>query len=177
MMQFSHWISVLDEREFVTAIPDLATILVDAVESGASVGFELPFSHLDAERWWRSLLPDVAARRVLVLGLREQPEAVIGTAQLHLAQMPNQRHRADVAKVLVLRSERKKGLGTALMGAVESFAKQHGRTLLVLDTITGSDAYRMYERLGWTRAGEIPRYATMPDGTLAPTTYFYKELR
>src|SRR5712691_10941913 len=101
----------------------------------------------------RSRTIDVAAGRIGVPHARVTGSAV-GTAQLRLNQYPNGLHRAEVAKVLVRR----------------------GRTLLVLDTITGSDAVKLYETLGWTRAGEIPRYAAMPDGTLAATTYFYKEL-
>lgn len=174
-MQFSSFVHAIDAAGFDSAIPELADILVDSVESGASVGFELPFSRHDSEAWWRGIAPDVAAGRVVVLAARES-HRILGTAQLRLAQMPNQRHRADVAKVLVHRDARRRGLGTSLMGAIEVFARERGRTLLVLDTISGSDAARLYERLGWRRAGEIPRYATMPDGTLAPTTFYYKEL-
>ena len=166
----------LDARTFDDAIPDLAAILVDAVESGASVGFVLPFSHGEASAWWRGLSEEVAAGHAVVFVVRVNGRAV-GTAQLRLAQYPNQRHRADVAKVLVHRDARRHGIGRALMSAIEDAARRRGRTLLVLDTISGSDAATMYERLGWTRAGEIPTYAAMPDGTLAPTTYYFKELR
>jgi GNAT superfamily N-acetyltransferase len=166
----------LDARTFADAIDDLATLLVDAVGSGASVGFVLPFTQNDAKAWWRSLSADVAAGRIVVVIARDA-EGAIGTAQLRLDQMPNGLHRADVAKVLVHRSARRRGVARTLMARLEESARRRGRTLLVLDTITGSDAVKLYERLGWTRAGEIPRYAAMPDGTLAPTTYFFKELR
>ena len=174
-MSFTYFAGELDEHALAGAIPALAAILVDAVESGASVGFELPFSREDAERWWSGLIADAAAGRIVVIAARDG-ERIVGTAQLRLAQMPNQRHRADVAKVLVPREQRRRGIGALLMGAIEYYARQRGRTLLVLDTISGSDAARLYERLGWQRVGEIPRYATMPDGTLAPTTFYYKEL-
>ena len=141
-------IVTLDESAFARALDDLAAILVDAVRSGASVGFVEPFTLDDARRWWRGLAPDVAGGRVIVLmALTEGP--AIGTAQLRLAQQPNARHRAEVAKVL---------------------------THLVLDTIAGGDAVRLYERLGWTRAGEIPHYAAFPDGSLAPTVIYFKDL-
>ena len=162
---------------FIESTPRLAEILVDAVASGASVGFVQPFAEADAEAWWRSLIPEVESGRVVIILASDRDGRVVGTAQLRLAQMPNQRHRADVAKVLVHREARRRGLGRMLMSAIETSARARGRTLLVLDTVTGSDADRMYERLGWTRAGAIPNYATMPDGTLAPTTFFYKELR
>jgi ribosomal protein S18 acetylase RimI-like enzyme len=165
----------LDARTFADAIDDLATLLVDAVESGASVGFVLPFTHDDARAWWRSLSADVAAGRIVVL-IARVAEGAVGTAQLRLNLMPNGLHRTDVAKVLVRRSARRRGVARMLMACLEESARRRGRTLLVLDTITGSDAVKLYESLGWTRAGEIPRYAAMPDGTLAPTTYFFKEL-
>jgi GNAT superfamily N-acetyltransferase len=169
-------IEELNERTYASAVPDLATLLVDAVEDGASVGFVLPFTHEDATAWWRNLAGDVAAGHVVVVLLRVADGRVVGTAQLRLARYPNQRHRADVAKVLVHRSLRRKGLGRALMSVIEDVARRRGRTLLVLDTISGSDAAAMYEQLGWKRAGEIPRYAAMPDGALAPTTFYFKDL-
>ena len=169
-------IEELDARGFASAIPDLATLLVDAVEGGASVGFVLPFTHGDAAAWWRTLTNDVDAGQIVVLLLRVESGRAIGTAQLRLAKMPNQRHRADVAKVLVHRSARRRGFGRALMSSIEESARRRGRTLLVLDTISRSDAALLYERLGWCRAGEIPSYAAMPDGSLAPTTYYFKEL-
>ncbi len=166
----------LSESAFVEAIPDLAAILVDAVESGASVGFVLPFTLEEAAGWWRSLTADVSAGRIVVLLLRVDGRAV-GTAQLRLAPLPNARHRAEVAKVLVHRDARRHGISRTLMACVEYAARRRGRDLLVLDTIAGSDAERLYLRLGWTRLGEIPNYAGMPDGSLAPTVVFYKELK
>jgi len=169
----------LSESAFVEAIPDLAALLVDAVESGASVGFVLPFSLDDASAWWRSLTAEVAAGRIVVLLLRVggRDGRAVGTGQLRLAPLPNAGHRAEVAKVLVHRDARRHGVARTLMACLEHAARRRGRDLLVLDTIAGSDAVRLYERLGWTRAGEIPNYAAMPDGRLAPTVVFYKELR
>jgi GNAT superfamily N-acetyltransferase len=88
----------------------------------------------------------------------------------------NQPHRGDVAKMLVRRSARRQGLGARLMRAAADAACAAGRTLLVLDTVTGSDAERLYASLGWTRVGVIPGYALMPDGTPCDTTYFYRTL-
>lgn len=169
-------VALLDEAGFAAAIPDLARVLADAVTSGASVGFLAPLAVDEAAAWWRSVAPEVAARRTLVLVSREGGR-IVGTAQLRLAPLPNARHRAEVAKVLVHRDARRRGHARALMSRIEALARERGRTLLVLDTISGSDAARLYEGLGWTRSGDIPRYAAMPDGHLEATTVYYKELR
>jgi GNAT superfamily N-acetyltransferase len=168
-------VDILAAAQFPAAVPELAELLVDAVDSGASVGFLPPFTAVDAERWWRTLTDDVSAERVLVLVLRVDGQAV-GTAQLRLAQLPNARHRAEVAKVLVHSSARRRGYGRMLMDAVETAARNAGRRLLLLDTLSGSEAERLYAGLGWTRAAEIPRYAAIPGGRLAATTIFYKDL-
>ena len=153
----------------------LALILADTVESGASVGFVTPFSTADAAAWWRSLLPDVAAGRVLLLGAWVEG-ALLGTAQLHPSAMPNGRFRAEVAKLLVHPSARRQGVGRALMDAIDALARERGRTTLVLDTQTGSDAERLYRALGWTVAGVIPDYSLLSDGSRGATTYMYKLL-
>lgn len=165
----------LEGPTYDAAIPDLAVILADAVASGASVGFLLPFSPEDAATWWQSIERDVVHGEVVVIAARLD-RRVVGTAQLRLAKWPNARHRAEVAKVLVHRSARRRGIATALMREIERLALADGRTLLILDTIAGSDAERLYENLGWTRATEIPDYAGMPDGELRPTVIFYRRL-
>ena len=165
----------LDGPAFESAIPDLAVILADAVAGGASVGFLLPFSPYEAATWWRTLEPDVVRGTVIVV-LARLERRVVGTAQLRLAQLPNGRHRAEVAKVLVHRSARRQGIASALMQELERIAIAEGRTLLVLDTIAESESEPLYLKLGWTRAGEIPRYAGMPDGELRPTVVFYRDL-
>ena len=159
------------ERELAA----LAVILADAVEGGASVGFVTPFSTADAAAWWRGLLPEVAAGRVLLLGAWVD-DALVGTVQLHPSGMPNGHFRAEVAKLLVLRSARRQGVGRALMEAVEALARERGRTTLVLDTQTGSDAERLYRALGWTVVGVVPDYSLLSDGTKGATTYLYKLL-
>jgi GNAT superfamily N-acetyltransferase len=165
----------LDGPTFDAAIPDLAMLLADAVAGGASVGFLLPFSPDDAATWWQSIERDVVRGNVLVVAARLE-RRVVGTAQLRLAQLPNARHRAEVAKVLVHRSARRRGIATALMREIEQLALSEGRTLLVLDTIAESDAAGLYSKLGWTRAAEIPEYAGLPSGELRPTTIFYRKL-
>ena len=165
----------LDGATFDAAIPDLAVILADAVAGGASVGFLLPFTPEDAATWWQSIERDVVRGNVIVIAARLE-RRVVGTAQLRLAPLPNARHRAEVAKVLVHRSARRRGIATALMREIERLAWSEGRTLLVLDTIAGSEAEPLYAKLGWTRAAEIPHYAGLPDGKLRPTVIFYRDL-
>jgi GNAT superfamily N-acetyltransferase len=99
----------------------------------------------------------------------------VGTAQVILAQPENQPHRGDLAKMLVHRRARRRGIGEALLVAAERSAREAGKTLLVLDTAS-DDAERLYARGGWQRCGVIPDYARWPGGGPCPTTFFYKFL-
>jgi GNAT superfamily N-acetyltransferase len=156
-------------------IGGLADVLIDCVEGGASVGFMLPLARDRALAFWRRVAEGVAAgdRALLVA---EDAHGICGTVQLVLAQMDNQPHRADLAKMLVHRRVRRQGLGAELMRAAEAMARDCGKTLLVLDAVTGGDAERLYASLGWTCVGPIPRYALMPDGAFCSTTFFYRDL-
>jgi GNAT superfamily N-acetyltransferase len=168
-------IAIEEARSLDGLIDGLASVLRDAVEGGASVGFVTPFSESDAAEWWRSISADIKSRKVILLVARDR-DRIVGTVQLRLALLPNSRHRAEVAKLLVHRAARGRGIGRRLLAAIEDVARREGRTLLVLDTISGSDADHLYRALGWTEVGSVPNYAGMPDGTLAPTTIFYREL-
>ena len=158
-----------------TDIGELADVLVDCVEGGASVSFMLPLTRDRARTFWRSLAEDVTQGHRLLFVARDAA-GIVGTVQAILSQPENQPHRADVAKMLVHRRGRRGGLGAALIQAAEDGARAAGKTLLVLDTATGSDAERLYERLGWQRAGVIPDYALWPHGGLCATTLFYRRL-
>jgi GNAT superfamily N-acetyltransferase len=162
---------VLDDAH----VEGLADVLMDGVEGGASVSFMHPLSHSRAVAFWRGLAPDVAAGRRLLLAA-EDARGLCGTVQLLLDQPENQPHRADLAKMLVHRRARRQGLGAALVRAAEAAAHECGKTLLVLDTVTGGEAARLYERLAWVRAGEIPGYALLPHGGLCGTTVYYRNL-
>ncbi len=156
----------------------LADVLLDCVEGGASVGFMLPLPRTKAVAFWENVLASAARGERIVLVAEEVATGrIVGTVQVVLAMPDNQTHRADVAKMQVHRRARNQGLGAALMRAVEAVAREAGKTLLVLDTVTGSDAERLYTRLGWQRCGEIPGYALWPQGGLCSTTVFYRELR
>jgi GNAT superfamily N-acetyltransferase len=158
-----------------TEIAGLVDVLIDCVEGGASVSFMHPLGRDRAERFWRRVASDVTAGARALL-VAEDAAGICGTVQLVLDLPENQPHRADLAKMLVHRRARRQGLGAALMRAAEATARDCGRTLLVLDTVTGGDAERLYTRLGWSRVGVIPRYALMPDGAPCDTTLFYRHL-
>jgi len=157
-------------------IDQLADVLVDCVEGGASVSFLHPLTHARAAAFWREIGRAVAAGRRALL-VAEDGGGICGTVQLALDLPENQPHRADLVKMLVHRRARRRGLGAQLMRAAEATARECGRTLLVLDAVTGGDGARLYERLGWQRVGEIPAYALMPRGELCSTTYYYRDLR
>lgn len=156
-------------------LDQLTDVLTDCVQGGASVSFMLPFSRTTAIAFWQQVARDVerGARALLVA---EDAQGIVGTVQLVLEQPENQPHRADLAKMLVHRRARRQGLGEALMQAAEVMAIECDKTLLVLDTVTGGTAERLYTRLGWQRVGVIPDYALMPEGGLVPTTVFYRRL-
>lgn len=156
-------------------IGPLSTVLIDCVEGGASVGFMLPMTRDKAETFWRGVANGVAAGERILLVAEDDGE-IVGTVQVVLKQPENQPHRGDVSKMLVHRKARRRGVGAALMRAAEEAARRAGKTVLVLDTVTGSDAERLYTRLGWERVGSIPNYALWPQGGLCPTTYFHKQI-
>jgi acetyltransferase len=153
----------------------LGDLLIDAVHSGASIGFLAPVSRETADRYWHGVLASLGGDRLLWVAAREG--TVVGTVQLSLCDKDNGRHRAEVQKLLVLRAARGNGVATFLMSELEAEARRRKRSLLFLDTLLASHAEDVYRHLGWTRAGEIPDYATAPDGELFPTVLYFKQLR
>jgi GNAT superfamily N-acetyltransferase len=165
-------LQTLGDRE----IQGLSDVLIDCVEGGASVSFMLPMTRAKADAYWRDTLVSMTRGERAVLMAEDAEGTIVGTVQVLFNQPENQPHRGDVAKMLVHRRARRLGVGAALLSAAEHTAREAGKTLLVLDTVTGSDGYRLYSRHGWQRVGEIPNYALWPDGRLCPTTVFYKTL-
>ncbi|MGA8809756.1 MAG: GNAT family N-acetyltransferase [Thermoanaerobaculia bacterium] len=155
-------------------IEGLALLLLDATSAGASVGFLDSITLETAKEWWWQSIA-TAGERAVVLVARDE-EGIAGTVQLRPTSMPNQRHRADIAKLLVHQRARCKGLGRMLMAEIEGRARLAGFTLLTLDTKRGDAAESLYRRSGWTEVGVVPGYATNPDGSLCDTVVFYKEL-
>src|SRR2546423_3245983 len=150
-------------------IDELAGVLIDCVEGDASVSFMHPLTRDRAVAFWRRVAQGVSAGERALL-IAEDAQGLCGTVQLMLEQPENQPHRADLAKMLVHRRARRQGLGAALLRAAEAAARDCGKTLLVLDAVTGCDAERLYQRLGWVRVGVIPGYALMPRGEPCSTT-------
>lgn len=165
----------LSGAELRAHLDALARVLVDCVAAGASVSYMAPFSPDDALRAFEEFVAEAEQGRRAVLAAFLDGE-LVGTVQVILALPPNQPHRGEIAKLLVHRSARRRGLAARLMDAAEAEARAEGKTLLVLDAVTGGDAERLYERLGWTKIGVIPGYALFPDGRPCDTTYFWKAL-
>jgi GNAT superfamily N-acetyltransferase len=164
----------LTAEEAIARIGELADILLDAVRDGASVGFMSDISRAEAEAFWRETIAAIAAGTIIFAVA--QNSALVGCVLLQPCRKPNQPHRADVAKLLVLARARRGGIASRLMDALEARSRALGRTLLTLDTATGSDAENFYVRRGYGRAGVIPGYALMPDGAPTGTTFYYKQL-
>lgn len=169
-------IRALDVAEAEARLDELSAILVDAVAHGASVNFMAGFAAADGRAFWRAQLPGLAAgdKRLLVA---DDGTRLVGTVMLILAPQPNAPHRAEIGKMLVLAAVRRMGVGGRLLAAAEAAALEAGRTLLLLDTESGSAGDRLYRRSGWTVLGTVPDHAYRPDGRLAETTMFYKTLR
>ncbi|ODP31824.1 N-acetyltransferase [Pandoraea sp. ISTKB] len=180
-------VTSLDGEQALAAVDALADVLIDCVEGGASVSFMLPLTRERATAFWRKVADGVArGERVLLVARRAADttggggicgiSGIVGTVQLILDLPENQPHRADVAKMLVHRSVRRQGVAQRLMAALDDAARAHARHVLVLDTVTGGDAERLYQRSGWQRAGDVPKFALMPDGEYCATTFYYKHL-
>jgi GNAT superfamily N-acetyltransferase len=157
-------------------VEGLADVLIDCVEGGASVGFMLPITRDKAVAFWRRVAEAVVRGDRILLVAQDSAGRIVGTVQLILDLPENQPHRADLAKMQVHRHARGRGLAQRLLQAAEREALREGRSVLVLDAVTGGDAWRLYRRCGWQVAGDIPRYALMPDGPPCSTTFFYKHL-
>jgi len=155
----------------------LIDLLVDSVVHGASVNFVQPMTREKAERWWEGALASHGRTERVLFAATDTNGRLVGSVQLILAGQENQAFRADIGKLLVHSSARRQGLGAALMQAAEAEARRLGRTLLTLDTETGSDGERLYQKLGWTRFGIVPGYATSADGShRADCSFFYKQV-
>ncbi|MCX5394148.1 GNAT family N-acetyltransferase [Streptomyces sp. NBC_00094] len=154
----------------------LAALLVDAVDSGASVGFLAPLEASRAAGWWSGAAEEAAAGVRDVWAAHAPDGSLAGVVTLVRTGADNGRHRGEIARLLVHRSARGRGLGRRLLATAEAHAAATGLRLLVLDTQTDSPAERLYRGAGWTAAGSIPDFAADPAGTLRPTTLYYKRL-
>lgn len=163
-------------NEASACIEPLADLLIDCVEGGASVSFMAPLPRDRAITFWRGVADGVAKGERVLLVADDADGHLVGTVQLITGLPDNQPHRADVAKMLVHRRARRRGIAQRLMDALDDEARAEKRTVLVLDTVTGGDAERLYQRAGWQRVGDVPAYALMPNGEPCGTTFYYKHL-
>ena len=168
-------IRALSAAQVEASAEALGLLLLDCVAGGASVNFMADMSVAEATRFWRAVAAAAIHDGRIILAA-EDDQGLVGTVQLIPVAIPNQPHRAEVAKMLVHRRARNQGLGARLMAAIEVEARRLGRTLLVLDTATGEAGERLYGRLGWVQYGQVPGYALFPDGRLGGASFFYKHL-
>ena len=166
----------LSADDILSRIDELCDVLENCVQGGASVSFMLPFGREKSQAFWLNVAQSVNRGERLLLVDELEGDGIVGTVQLILDQPENQPHRADVAKLLVHDRARRKGVAGRLMNALETAARDNGKSVLVLDTSTGSGAETFYVNAGWEKVGEIPRYALMPDGEMTSTSVFYKFL-
>jgi ribosomal protein S18 acetylase RimI-like enzyme len=169
-------IEVLTAGAAVSELRGLVGLLKDAVDSGASVGFLPPLAEAEGAAYWRRVVEEVRGGACVLFAAREAAGGLVGTAQLLLAMRPNGSHRAEVAKVIVHTTARRRGIGRALMLAIEERARALGRTTLVLDTRRGDPSEGLYTSVGYTLAGVIPRYARSASGALDPSAFYYRVL-
>ncbi len=170
------FIRPLPFSEFDSRLAELNEVLIGCVADGASVSFMHPLSCEKAASFWQGVARGVAKQQRVVLVAENELQQIVGTVQLILDQPENQPHRADVAKLLVHPRARRRGVAQRLMQRLEACAQEAGKSVLVLDTATGSDAEIFYRQLGWIRVGDLPKYALMPDGAFCSTTFYFKHL-
>jgi GNAT superfamily N-acetyltransferase len=170
-MQIRRITSLLKARE----LAGLSSLLIDAVNGGASLGFLRPLQQSRAQSYWHAVSNSVASGEKALL-VAEDEGVVLGTVQVVLSQPENQPHRAEISKMIVHTLARQQGLGMRLLSTAEQVAQQADKSLLVLDTQTGSAAERLYTKAGFTPLPPLPDYALTPDGVLAPTTIFWKRI-
>ncbi len=164
-------LTAAEARQHLSA---LGHVLFDCVEGGASVSFMAGFSQTDAEAFFEKVIAGVElGERILLAAFSDGN--LVGTVQVILAMPPNQPHRGEIAKLLVIRAARGQGIGRLLMQRAEEASRAAGKTLLVLDT-ADAHAEQLYTKLGWTRLGVIPNYALLPNGDFCDTTVFFKTL-
>ncbi|NOU92432.1 GNAT family N-acetyltransferase [Paenibacillus sp. LMG 31456] len=153
-------------------LDELAALLIQVVENGASIGFLPPLTLSEAKQYWEHVLnPDV------ILFVAKINNQIVGSVQLHLSTKQNGGHRAEIAKLMTHPNYRRKGIGRSLMEMAEERAKQEGRTLLVLDTREGDPSNDLYISIGYIPAGRIPNYAKSASGELHATIYYYKNIQ
>jgi ribosomal protein S18 acetylase RimI-like enzyme len=165
-------ITQLSGSELRASVRDLAELLVDAVDGGASLGFLAPLELPEALDWWQAAVAD----HDLILLVARNDERIVGTVGIVRGTTPNGRHRGEIVKLIVHRDARGQGLGRKLLATAEQAAFGAGLTLLMLDTEADSPAEHLYRSAGWSPYGVVPGYAINPAGILRPCSFYFKQL-
>lgn len=165
----------LDAPAVERHLHELAQLLLDAHAANMALGLAAPLTSEAAADAYRATAARLEAGNRVLFGALED-DVVVGAVHLARAEAGNGRHRAEIQRLVVRADSRGQGIGRALLDAAAAHAQQIGIRLLWLSTHTGTDADRVYERLGWSRAGSIPEYASLPDGSLAENTFHYRLL-
>ena len=168
-------IRLVAAEEFQALVADLVDLMIDTVNAGGSIGFLAPVVPEEVRAYWESLAPDVRSGRRLFVGAFVDGR-VIGSGQLALAPWPNARHRAELQKLFVGPAMRERGVARSLMSGLHAAARQHGRSLILLNARRGSIAERFYRSLGYCEIGIVPGYAVGPDGQLRDSVSLYRQL-
>jgi GNAT superfamily N-acetyltransferase len=133
---------------------EFATLLLETVAEGAEVSFLHPLAPARAERFWLDVAEAVEAGRSVIFA-SDDAVGLIGTVQLEPVASETAPRLALVSKLMTRRDARGRGVATALLAALQAAALTRGRDILLLDTVPGSDAHRLYGRLGWQLLGTI----------------------
>ena len=168
----------LSAATLTSARADLVALLQSCVHGGASLGFLAPLSDAEAGAYWNSIASQLETGHRALLVARDVADGrVVGSGQLAFESKPNGRHRAEVNKLMVLPSHRRRGVAARVMRALEDRARERSVWLLVLDTSEGfSGARALYESLAYTYVGGIPDFALDPDGRPEKNAIYFKRL-
>jgi len=156
-------------------VEGLGKLLIEATANGASISFMHPLAHNKAAAFWHHALAEADNGYQFVFGAFDRSQ-LVGTVTLCPVRKENQPHRAEIFKLIVAKSHRRRGIGKMLMDTAEDKARELGKTVLVLDTTTGSAASKLYEKEGRVSAGIIPDHAFLPNGRLSDTTIYWKKI-
>jgi GNAT superfamily N-acetyltransferase len=169
-------ISSLVAADCEALVPDLVRLTVDAVDGGASLGWDPPLDADDAARYWDERIPrfdgDDCALFAAFAG-----DDLVGAVQRERGRFPTIRHRAEIAKLMVLRAWRRRGIGRALMDELEDDAFVRGIDVLVLETSPGEPAEALYRAVGYELTGVVPNAGKNAGGTFEDAVFYHKLLR
>jgi len=162
-------------------LPALSDLLIDGVHQGATLGFIAPLSRYAALDYWHGVFARLGQHQSLWIACQTNEAGedgpLQGAVQLSLCPRANAHHRGEVQRLMVHSQSRGRGIASQLMSRVECAASEQGRTLLVLEAPSGSQAEAVYAHLGWQRAGEIPDYDACAEGRLHSSALYYKRLQ